>query len=271
MTVSRTLGYYQGSIGSRQFALQKTREIAKKFGNTRLVKKIDDALAAFATAASLELKYLMWKKSNQHARHDAARLDVDLDNAVANLYAFFRLSANRRTDSPEKALAQAVLDDVFRRGINPITSSLYEEEHSLVNTLVAELKQRHPDARDRLHARPLVEDVVTVNGQFGKALDVLDRETVTYPDVQAQVAKAEHLFNDVTFIVFGDYCDDEDKRAALLQAIEDQDARNKSYFKRRGKAPEVNPGTGEVLDGDVTTPGAPDPGDTPPAADAAAN
>lgn len=267
MTVSRTLGYYQGSIGSRQFALQKTRAAAEKFGNPRLVKKIDDALAAFATAASLELKYVMRKKTNQRARHDAARLDVDLDNAVANLYTFFRLSANRRTDSPEKALAQAVLDDVFRRGVNPITSSRYEEEHSLVDTLVAELKQRHPDALDKLHARPLVDDVVTVNGQFGKALDVLDRETVTYPDVQAQVAKAEKLFNDVTFIIFGDYCDDDDQRAALLQALEDQDARTKSYFKRRGKAPQVDPGTGEVLDGDAP---APDSGDTPDATPPAA-
>lgn len=248
MSASRTLGYYQSSNGSRLFALQATRKFLQAGENIRLQVKLDAAIAEFKIASSLKLKYETQKKVNVRSRNDAVQIDAQLDAAVSNLYGLFRINANRPGKSHKQAVAQKFLDAVFTRGVSLITGSRYEEEHALVGALITEIEANHLPAIALFHAEDLLADLERVNREFGAALDVLDRKVVSYADVQAQRAKAEKLFNDVSFIIHGDYCDDEEKRTTLLQAIDDQDARTQSYIKRRHVVPEVDPTSGEVVE-----------------------
>ncbi|QDG50702.1 hypothetical protein FIV42_08160 [Persicimonas caeni] len=253
MAIKRTLGYRKSSVGSREFVLKKTRPIAEDLGNERLVEKIDLGLDKYRTAATLRLKYLMQRDTNRSARNEAVKLDVDVDNTVSDLFGLIELHANRRRESDKKKAAQRIMKRVFPSGgVFPITSSQYDEEHALINTLVDELEQNFADEIDLLDARDLLEDLETVNAEFGKALDIIDRDVVTYAELQAQIEDAEDAFNKVMLIIHADYCDDDATRQKLLEAAEAQDARTAAYYRRRGVPPEVDPDTGEPIE-DVDT------------------
>jgi hypothetical protein len=252
MPIARDLGYYHSSIGSRIFVLTKTRPKAEKLGNKRLVGKIDLGLKAYRIAATMRLKYVMQRDTDRTARNGAVRVDADLDATLGDLFEFFELHANRRRESAQKTAAQAIVKHLFPSGVFPITSSQYDEQHSLITTLIKALKRDHAKELDILHARDLLDDLDAVNTKFGEALDILGRDTVSYADTQAQRTLADEEFKKVTLIIHADYCDDDATRADLLKAIEAQDARTGRYFKRRGVAPEIDPDTGEIIeDADV--------------------
>lgn len=251
MPFERDLGYYQGTPGSRTYALRRTLPVAQQVGNQRVIDKVEIALDKYEVASRVNYRWEMTKTDDKQARRLASELDVRVDRTVSRVYSFVKSHADRKRGGSTPAVAKELLADVFPGGVFPITSARYEDELAHIEVVIEKLEANYASDFAALGITELVDDLKVYHSDFAEALDVTDQDRVTYDQVLEATEEAEAAFQKVTFVIYGEFCDDDATRRKLLEHIEDQDERTRRYFQRRGRAPAVDPETGEVVEGDI--------------------
>jgi hypothetical protein len=170
--------------------------------------------------------------------------------------------AAMEADTEHKRKAQIMLDDLFPNGVHTITTQTFERQHASVAELVTRLRGPYAATVTLLGMDPLVDNLDGFNGHFGREINVVNDDNITFDQVRAVRTSSEDLFHKVLFQIYANYLDDEQTRTHMLAAVVDQNQRIAQYQKRRGTTPKVDPNTGDVvedvIDTDVDRP------DTPP-------
>ena len=249
--------YDQGS-GSMLFCLRDMKAVAARWGWTDLEVRIDHATDACRIVRRVNYDWRQHKMSGPTTRTDSVGLDVEIDHALSHLAATARGFAESSFDSAARTAGRKLTAEVFPRGVFPITSLKYEEEHHAVAELVDRLHNDYPGEVAALALTEVVDGLAQLNDRFGRALGEID-VPITFDQVEEARVSAREAFAKVFILALSKTLDDPDKRHELLAAYYDQQARIAHYYDRRGNTPAMDPATGEPIE----EPGAPATDDAP--------
>jgi hypothetical protein len=244
------LDLYKFGNGSIAFCLGDMRQKADALGNTELVDRIDQALALNREARKMNYDWKMQKHEQPASRSAAAQRDVQIDRTLSQIYDVIKAFASLELETAEKEAAQELKEELFSKGLSPIIHSTFEEQHGLVTELITRLQNDYGTQVAALGLGPMLDVLEQHNDAFGDELNITSRESLTFDQVQTARAEAEEGFHKVFFHTVGDYLDDDDNLRDLLATIDDQQDRIARYMRRRGTRPQVDPQTGEVIDGE---------------------
>lgn len=265
------LDVYIQDNGSMVFCCQDIRPKADARGYDGVVARADDTLAACEVVQKVEFDWMQSKKSGPAGRKEAMQTDIKIDRTLGQIHSIIKAFADVEDDTSQRQAARRVKANVLPRGVYPITSLKYEEQHRATDELCQRLTGQFAADVDALGLSDLVDSVVRMNETFRQQLVVHD-DQVTFDEVLEARHRAEDLFAEVIFAVLTATFGEPEAREELLSAVVDQQRRIAKYRRRRGGIPAVDPDTGEIVDdtgdGPAPEPDTPEP-DTPeePAAD----
>lgn len=243
------LNGYQQDNGSKQHTLNSMRPVAERRGYTGVVDYIDAALSDCEAVQGVNFRWRQFKASGPISRTGAVELDVKLDRTLSQFHTIVDAYANSQTESPQRQAARRIKEGVIPRGVYPITSLKYEEEHAEVDELHKQLTTDFADDVEAVALKGVVDDIGQINSAFGDELKKYDAP-ITYDDVlDARRASEESYSRAIMSGVVATF-DDPEARDELLSAYFDQQQRIAAYRKRRGSLPRVDPDTGEFVEED---------------------
>ncbi|QDG51152.1 hypothetical protein FIV42_10510 [Persicimonas caeni] len=267
---SEQLDGYQQDTGSKEFCLNDMRPKAEARGLSELVGLIDAAQADLDEVGSIEFDWGQSKTSGPASRKEAVQVDVKLDRSLGQAHTIIDAYAKGESDSPQREAARRIKTKVLPRGVFPITSLKYEQQHAAIKEFHGRMTTTFSADVDTLGLTGLIDGVGRLNADFGSHLTV-DANQVTFDQVLDARRKSDDSFALVIMATHVFTAHDPEATADLLAAYHDQQERIAQYQKRRGVTPVVDPGTGEIVDDEGgNAPVAPTPDeDTDPSAPSA--
>jgi hypothetical protein len=259
---------YRFTSGRVLFAMGQVVDAAKSFdaGLGEIVEHAGSTIKQAKKTRATEGKYAQAQKTPK-GNPKVGKLDVELDRSLVA----FRNAAqavidngpeDESDDGPQRA--HSLLDAVFPRGVTAITQATHVDELSLVEGLLATIKQDHADTVAELGLDRYVKRVAKLAPQFKAALKEKPPVDVDSSQVRAARDRMQEMLLEVVAMIAGRFPrrTDEDiaARRALLGPILQQNAAVGQYIRTRRAVEDVDPNTG-----------APQPSALPdPVADAAA-
>jgi hypothetical protein len=239
------LDYYQFKVSGARYCLKEIDAMLDEIDNPRLQEKVDEAMELNDRAAQREYDWDNRKKRRRRARKGSNETDDKIDRTLSGIYDVVETNAELAVDSESKRLAEELRDELFPKGVFPITSATFERQHMHVEQLLERLTGRFTEHVDVLGLESVVDRLADLNETFDKQLQIVDEDQITFDEVQAARVEAREAFHKVIHVIFGDYVDAPETREKLLGPVERMDERIGRYVKRRGQIPEVDPDSGE--------------------------
>lgn len=224
------LKLYVHPTGVRLFVARETEKAALELGDAEVARWAAEVVAAETITQQLELEWSGQKGQNPNAREDARETDKQLDAALSALYSSLKLSFERLPkDHPHQLKAATILQDVFPMGIQPVTTMVFEQEHSAIDAIIHRLQNKHTLDITALGATVFLEQLVECHTKYGIALSILNQKKLSYDHVKATRAASNRLYIRLILRILARYSEDDHAtntaRHKLLKTIEDQEAR----------------------------------------------
>ncbi|QDG53950.1 hypothetical protein FIV42_25365 [Persicimonas caeni] len=241
---------YQMGVGSLLFCLNDIeRQLATlSQPNAPLETRVAAAIDKCHHARSLRTKWLSQDRTTTQSRGGAAETDNAIDSTLSGVNYNLGVLVRSPVDSDQRTKARELRQDFFANGVRPFTSIKYEEQHAAVDEMLGRLRGEYAEHVAACGLNVLVDQLETLNSRFGAQLDVRRRDVVEFDDVEAAEDAARDGFARVLATILADYADQPEVMSALLAQVQDQQERIATYVRRRGNTPEVDPGTGEVVE-----------------------
>lgn len=246
-TNSNALNLYRQGIGSMLFCLNDLGPKAAAHGFEALTDRTDSSRTLCERARKLNYNWQQSKLRGPARRSDAVKTDVQIDRTLGQIFTIASTFATGETESPQRQAGERTIAFVFAKGVFPITSLKYEDQHAAVQELCHRLENALASDIDTLGLAGLVANLVEFNRIFGQQLSVHD-SVLTFDMVQAARQEAEESFAKVIMLAMVLTMDNLEDRADLLSAVRDRQERTARYRRRRSTMPVVDPETGDIIE-----------------------
>lgn len=239
-SVEEWLKMYVHPTGIRLFAARETEKAAHALGDAEVAAWAADVVAADTHAQQLELEWLGKKDKNTKVRERAMEVDNQVDRALGGLYNHFTGLRDRLPPGHvHQKMAAALIKDVFPKGVYPITTMPFEQEHSAIDGILEKLANHFAADITTLGATIFFDHLLETHTEYGEVLSILNSEPLTFAAVKAARLTGQRLYSGLVVRILAKYFDDEVTRNKLLKTIEDQEerigARNKRRFSNSSK------------------------------------
>lgn len=252
-SVEEWMKMYVHPTGIRLFAARETHKAALAIGDATVAGWAQEVIDADTHAQQLELEWLGKKDQNTKVRERAMEVDNQADRALGGLHNHFLSVRDRLAPTnPKRQMAEALLKDVFPKGVYPITVMPFEQEHSAIDGILIKLDQKYAADIVTLGATIFVDNLAEVHTEYGEVLSILHAEPLAFDTVKAARLVGQHLYAGLVVRIIARYFDDPDTRYQLLKTIEDQEeriaARNRRRHTNNAKAKETSENEPEADD-----------------------
>ncbi len=202
-----------------------------------------------------EHSYAQTRDDNSQARGNTVAMDNELDTVITDLRDFVLIRSRHRNEEVSEA-AKQILKVNFPRGARAITQLSFEQQLAVMQTMIKEFRSTLSDAVDKIGMGSDVEHFETLVSAFRDEMAIVHGPVTTWDEVVAM----RHLLHEATSMakiqVLAAFSDLDDKEAIaerewILEPLRDQEARVLERQRRRRRPANVNPETGEELDGEL--------------------
>lgn len=252
MTASSFVQIRRMPTGRYRFSLQQMRTRAAAEGLTDVVSRLDRALAAAERTQRLELGYLRAQNNTSTARGSAALIDNMIDEQIVAIHKTVDAHRIGDDDDPVVQAAREMMTEFFPDGVRAITHRSFEEQLSIMDTMMEAFESDFATHVDTLHLGRQITRLGRLIEEFRVELKLDKAEAVSFDQVRAsrddlhdQVCRA------VVSVLFA-LDDDGDpnadrKQQQILAPLYFQQERV-AEARRRNRVPtDVDPDTGEEV------------------------
>ncbi len=233
-SVEEWLKMYVHPTGVRLFAARETEKFARALGDAEVAAWAAEAVAADTLTQKLELEWLGKKDVDTNVRDRAMLVDNQVDSALGALYNHFLALRNRLpATNPQQQAAANLIKHVFPKGVRPITTMPFEQEHSAIDSILEQLTTHFAADITALGATIFFDHLVETQAEYTEVLSLLNSEPLVFNEVKVARERGKLLYAGLVLRILAKYFDDEDVRNKLLKTIEDQEARIGARNKRR--------------------------------------
>lgn len=197
----------------------------------------------------LEHKWLQAKTAT--VGQAAVKLDIEVDRAISGLVDYLRVSAAAPVDTPTKAPARRLLEELFPAGPLGVIHLAHEEEAAAIDELLGHMSGDLAAEVTALSLAPYVERITELNAALKAELLKKPKDSLSFDVLRAAQENGQAMLLQTVARILGAFPgtgEDEKKRAALLGPIWRQNEDVRQSRRRRRQASDVNPDTGVVLD-----------------------
>jgi hypothetical protein len=255
VALASLLNFYVFSTGRRIFALQQAHKVAKEMQLTDLEQHIASAIKADRKTHELEQKWAASQKAPTSGSADAGRtkrVDAQVDRALTAL----RDGAAAQIDGAEpseKALVasiEAMLTDLFPKGVYSITTLPYVDELNAVDAIVKKLSDQYADLVTDIGLERHKKRLAKLAVEYREAQETTKPAGPSFDEVRAARAEGQERMLEASAMILGKYPsskkDHVAARQSLLGPFLRQNEAIRQYLKSRRAVEDVNPDTGEV-------------------------
>lgn len=242
--LAELLDLYQLSLGSIGYILDQLEEMLRARGDEEALAYLERAREKFDRGVELRTSWDLQKKKDPLDRSGTHELDARIDRLLTSLRDTVEVHTNLESAPERSRLAEEFIDDLLPRGVFPLTSKPYAEQHAHVDVLTSRLREKYAEHIEVLGVEPIVEEIEELNAEFGELLEP-DRDRVEYDEVEAAYVEAEDAVHRLLINVLDGYADDMEELNELLEPLFFQIEQTRRHLKRRGSVPEVDRETGE--------------------------
>lgn len=266
--ISSYFGIYELTPSAIGYVARQVREkLVQEGAPQEIVDRTDECEETATSAQRAQYDWRQKKKAEPRRENRASKIDAKLDQSVSSLFKGLKTQLDLPPDSTRHQLAREVIDDLFPEGVYPITSLRYEDEHGAVQVMLNRLDAKYSQHISQLGLDEHVALVTDLNDKYGEVLTHTDDSHLTYADVRAARKEANARYRELLVVILAEYVDDDEARARVTGPVRSQNEWTARYYKRRGESPEVDPETGDPVDGDVPPEGDEDEREDEPEAD----
>jgi tetratricopeptide (TPR) repeat protein len=246
---------YDLTPSARLHVVRKVLDVLDEVGaEDALVARAEACAQICARAMNRTYDWRQRKSLAAQSKSTSTELDARLDRALSNTLKFLEVAGDLPEGHPQQGAAAKVIEDLFPEGVFPITSLPYEDQLGAVEIVLQRLDEDYQDEVELLHMGPHVERLQQAFDAFEEALTYLDGNPLTYDMVLAARTEAAEAYHKLVASLLVAYIDNDATRARVLRPVITQNDWTARYYRRRGTSPEVDPDSGEPIDGDVPTP-----------------
>ena len=198
--------------------------------------------------------YAQTRDDNSRARGNSVALDNELDTVITDLRDFALIRSRHRDGTISKA-AKRILKVNFPRGAAAITRLTFEQQLAVMQTMVKEFRGPLSDAVDTIGMTSDVDHFETLVAAFREELTIVEKPITPWDEVVAirnELHEATSMVKIQVLAAFSDLSDPEvvAEREWILEPLRDQEARTLARQRRQRRPSNVDPETGEELEGD---------------------
>lgn len=261
MSVSSFINLRRMPTGRHRFSLRQMRARAESGGFNEVVAQIDRALKVAEEAQRLELGYSRAQSQRTSARGDATLVDNQIDEQIVAIHKSLEASRIGDDDDPVVKAAREMLTEFFPQGVRAITHRTFEEQLSIMETMMVSLKGDFAAQVALLHLDRPIERLGRLIELFRKELEQEKTVEVTFDQVRAIRDDLHEQVCKVVVAVLFSLNDDHHRgarkqRERLFAPLLDQQERV-AEARRRNRVPtDVDPETGEEVLMDAEDPAA---------------
>lgn len=241
---------YQLSLGSMDYALGETYEIAHQMGLSSLVELIEWAKEKQQTALELKSEWKQQQQDDPLRRPGTQKLDNRIDRLLSKLVQGAEVFADLEVDDEQTGLAEEFLEDLFSEGVYPITSQPFEDQHAEVDLYLQHLRGEYAEHVEAMNLGSVVDRLEELNTELGDKLNP-DEERLEYDRVEAAYTEARDAFQRVIVNIMAEFDDDMETFNKVYAPIHEQQERARRHLERRGSVP-PGPDEGEPVDDETT-------------------
>lgn len=254
-SISETNPLYAKKPGGVGYCGRNMRPMLEELGFERALEHLETVMALQEKAIELRYHWKQGKSRDMRLPEGTQELDDKIDGTVSSLVEAAQAFTNLPDDSDKCQCAEQLLDGLFPEGVFPITSSKFTEQHADVEHLIEKMNGEYADHVDTLGIRDLVDQLASLNDEFGRRLEP-DEDGVSYDEVQAARKECEEAFNELVAMIIGKYATDLETLNEILEPVHEIEERTRRYMKRRGTIPEIDEENGEPVEdgGEPTEP-----------------
>ncbi len=242
--LAELLDLYQLSLGSILFVLDRLEEMLRARGDEEALEYLEQAREKVRRGVALRTRWDQQKHTDPMDRSGTHELDARIDRMISSLVEMVEANTDLSSAPERSRLAEEFIDDLFPRGVFPLTSQKYVEQHVHVDAFVDKIREEYAEHIEVLGVEPLVDEIEKLNDEFGELLEP-DRDRVEYDEVEAAYVEAEDVFHRLLINVLDGYADDMEDLNELLEPLFFQIEQTRRHLKRRGSVPDVDPESGE--------------------------
>jgi hypothetical protein len=231
--------------GRRLLALRQVRAIATDYGLSELIQHIDAALVGERATRALDNRWDSTRNKVIYA-DDVSAIDNWVDQLLTSIrdqaqgYVKDVLRGTALYDHAEHFLAEA-----FPNGLQALTSLPYVEQVAAVEVLLGDLLGKLAADVSALNLGALIQRLAELSAEYRAAVDK-GRDDLTFAEVQTMRKRGQRNLLEIVAMIVGTYHSHtnslhNERRAALLQPILEQDRLIRAYNARRRAAPDIDP------------------------------
>jgi len=247
--------FYSFPLSRQLYSLNQIDHALADCGDELLCQWVANAIRLGEEAYELEASF-SGRTPNTVFGPEAQKVDWELDRALGAVAKFLTTSAQAYGETSAQAqLARFATDRLFPDGVPAVIHLPYVDEEIAVRMILRriETEPRLGQALRELGADRFIERVAAVHARYQEALRD-ERPRPSFAQIkEARRAGQERLCQIVALVLVrlatGEH--EGDQAAALRKALGEVKAQNAAigrYYKRRRRATEVDPETGEELE-----------------------
>jgi hypothetical protein len=243
---------YELPAGRRVHALRRLHAIVKDDPNlTDLATQVASAMDTSTNTLDLRTRWAESKNEKTTYPAEVLVLNQEHDQIFASLERICTgMAQGMLPSSPQAIAATRLLSSVFALGLAPLTQKDFVEQRETTNVWLKRFDSEFSQDLATLGVVPMISRLRTVNDSLGKLIDQSRAKSgVAWDTVQqSDTAGQQQLLQVVAAIVgrfSGRHPGDNDKRAALLEPILEQNEKVADMYRKRARVTDVDPETGK--------------------------
>jgi hypothetical protein len=251
-SISDYLVLRQMPPGRHVFALNQMGPVASELGLVALSAHIDAAIEKGRQALRAEFAWAQARARRTSARGKAVLVDNQADVQISAIETITRARTVGDPGEPLVVQAQEVLDQIFPRGVAPITKQRFEVQLGIMDTM---LEHFHGSLSTHVTNLGLERDVARLARlveEFRAELTVINDPAITFDKVTEARDELHQHTSAVTVLALAAFpgLDEESTRTRerLMAPINDQQARVFEARRRQRRPLDVDPETGQEIE-----------------------